>query len=65
MRRSSTYEQRYSPRSESPTVVVDVFRGEVLGQLDEHGEVVPLDEPAADDPSSWPESWWHPVGELR
>lgn len=48
----------------APTVVVDGAAGRVLGQLDEHGELVPLDEPAADDPSSWPRSWWAHITEL-
>lgn len=65
MRRSmSVYEQRHEEASRAPTVVVDLARGELLGQLDEHGELVPLDGPPADDPGSWPQSWWEHIGEI-
>ena len=60
----SVLEQRYEGRAAPPLSSSTVAAGRVLGQLDEHGELVPLDEPAADDPSSWPRSWWAHITEL-
>jgi hypothetical protein len=60
----SVLEQRYSSRAARPTIVVDAAAGRILGQLDEHGKLVLLDEPPVSEPESWPQSCWTYIGEI-